>query len=124
MLLLAMACLLVGAGALRKVPMREAGAAPDRLQLGQGHDHPADDGEGAAHIGVGELMVEKIAGDPISEDAAQDDGTSQPDSLHHVRLLPGRLPSIPEPRQGAYVPGQIRVGKRPWTPDVGRLSGA
>src|SRR5262244_4137551 len=110
MLLLAMACLLVGAGALRKVPMREAGAAPDRLQLGQGHDHPADDGEGAAYIGVGELMVEKIAGDPIGEDAAQDDGTSQPDSLHHARLLPGRLPLIPKSRQGAYGVGRSAAG--------------
>src|SRR5262250_3728608 len=109
MLLLAMACLLEGSGALRTVDAGSRRPRPDRLQLGQGHDHPADDGEGAADIGVSDLMVQKIAGDAIGEHAAQDDGTSQPDSLHRVRLLPRRLPSMPKSRQGA----------RGWAPQRG-----
>src|SRR6516162_9641461 len=109
MLLFAMACLLVGSESSEDGRCGKPAPHPDRLQLGQSHDHPADDGEGAADIGVSDLMVEKIAGDAIGEHTAQDDCTSQPDSLHRVRLLPRRLPSMPKSRQGA----------RGWAPQRG-----
>src|SRR5215813_9924170 len=108
MLLLAMACLLEGNGALRTV---DAGSRRRALTVYRSVKATitADDGEGAADIGVSDLMVQKIAGDAIGEHAAQDDGTSQPDSLHRVRLLPRRLPSMPKSRQGA----------RGWAPQRG-----